>query len=147
MIMNNLNFDNYQHEINKYVNDLAAQLGHPQEKRRSLIIWKAVMHTIRDRIHLSESFDLISQLPLILKGIYVDQWRYSESPSKDYETIREMTEEVEKLQAHYGEEDFDWNISTEEIISRTMDSLKAYFSEGQLEHIKSQLPAEVKDLV
>jgi uncharacterized protein (DUF2267 family) len=145
--MDNLNFDKHYHEVNTYVNQLAEELGHPEERRRSLIIWRAVMHSIRDRIHLSESFDLISQLPLILKGIYVDQWEYSSSPPKDFQTVEEMKDEVKRTQAQFGEEDFDWKISTEDIISRTIDSLKVYFSEGQLEHIRAQLPEDVKNLV
>lgn len=145
--MNNLNLEKHFHEANEYINELSQQLGHPGEEQRVMMIWRAVMHSIRDRIPMAESLHLISQLPLILKGLYVDQWTYDRTPPKTYETVEEMTRSVEALQARYGEEEFDWNLSTEEIISITINSLRKYASDGQLDHIKSQMPGEVKELI
>jgi uncharacterized protein (DUF2267 family) len=84
---------------------------------------------------------------MIFKGIYVENWKFSEKPPKDFETIEEMKDEVEQIQAQYGERDFPWKKSTEEIISITIHSLKRYMNTAQLQHIKDQLPKEVKELV
>jgi uncharacterized protein (DUF2267 family) len=143
----NLSFEKFAKEAHDYVNELARELGHPEEKERVLKIWRAVMHTVRDRIHLGESMQLIDPLPMIFKGIYVEDWKYSEKPSKDFSTIEEMKEEVKRLQARYGEEDFPWSKSTEEIISITINSLDRFLQGNQLEHLKDQLPKEVKELV
>lgn len=105
------------------------------------------MHTVRDRIHLGESFQLIDPLPMIFKGIYVENWKYSEKPPKDFTSIEEMKEEVKAIQAQYGEQDFPWKKSTEEIISITINSLDKFMQGSQLQHIKDQLPKEVKELV
>lgn len=141
-----LELDSYIHEINDYISQLANDLGHPEEKQRVLIIWRAVMHTIRDRIQISESLDLISPLPLLLKGMYTVGWKYSETPPYDYETLEQMKTQVKALQNQYGEEDFDWNKSTDKIISIVLDSLERYFTEGQMNHIRGQLPEEVKQI-
>lgn len=143
----NLSFDKFSKEAYDYVNELARDLGHPEEKDRVLMIWRAVMHTIRDRIHLGESMQIMDPLPMIFKGIYVEDWKYSEKPPKDFSTIEEMKEEVKALQARYGEEEFPWKKSTEEIISITINSLKPYLQENQLQHLKDQLPKEVKEVV
>lgn len=143
----NLDFDKFVHEAHAYANKLADDLGHPDEKQRVMIIWRAVMHTIRDRIHISESLDLISSLPMILKGMYTMGWKYSEHPPYNYNTIEEMKKQVKLLQDQYGEEEFSWDLPTEEIISITLDSLERYFSEGLMEHIRGQLPKEVKTLI
>lgn len=147
--MNNSTVDveNYAHEVNEYVNKLALDLGHPKEQQRVLIIWRAVMHSIRGRITISESFDLMAPLPLILRGIYTTGWKYAETPPYDYKTIEEMKEQVKALQNQYGEQEFSWSKSTEEIISIVLDSLERYFTEGQFDHIRSQLPEEIKSLV
>ena len=143
----NLSFDKFSKEAYDYVNELARDLGHPEEKDRVLMIWRAVMHTIRDRIHLGESMQIMDPLPMIFKGIYVEDWKYSEKPPKDFSTIEEMKEEVKALQARYGEEEFPWKKSTEEIISITINSLKPYLQENQLQHLKDQLPKDVKEVV
>lgn len=141
----NLNFEKYVHETHEYVNQLASDLGHPNEQQRVMIIWRAVMHTIRDRIQISESLDLISPLPLILKGLYTMGWKFHESPPLNYTTIEEMKSAVKQNQDKYGESEFDWSKSTDEIIAITLDSLeKKYFTEGQMEHIRTQLPEGVR---
>lgn len=129
------------------MNLLARELGHPEEKERVIQIWRAVMHTIRDRIHPGESFQLFAPLPMIFKGIYVEDWKYSEKPKNKFATVEEMRQKVKKLQAQYGEKDFPWKKSTEEIISITIDSLRQFHDEAQLEHLREQLPADLKQLV
>lgn len=145
MAQSNLNFESFAQDAHEYVNDLARQLGHPEEKNRVLIIWRSVMHTVRDRIHLGESFQIMDPLPMIFKGIYVQNWKYSEKPPLDYETIEEMKTQVKKLQAMHGEEDFPWSKSTEEIISTTLNSLKKFINESQMEEIIDQMPKEIKE--
>jgi uncharacterized protein (DUF2267 family) len=147
--MNNskLDLEKHVHEVNEYINQLANDLGHPEEKQRVMIIWRAVMHTIRDRIQISESLDLLSPLPMILKGIYTTGWKYTESPPYDFTTIEQMKTQVKALQNQYGEQEFSWSKSTDEIISIVLDSLERYFAEGQMEHIRGQLPKEIKTLV
>ncbi|WP_340104751.1 DUF2267 domain-containing protein [Rhodohalobacter sp. 8-1] len=147
--MNNspVDVEKYVHDVNEYINQLAVDLEHPEEQQRVLRIWRAVMHTIRDRITISESFDLMAALPLILRGIYTTGWKYTESPKYDYDTVEEMKDQVKSLQSQYGEQDFNWMKSTEEIISIVLDSLERYFTDGQMKHIRSQLPKDIKTLV
>jgi len=147
MERSNVELDKFVHETHEYINQLARDLGHPEEKQRVMIIWRAVMHTIRDRIQISESLDLLSSLPMILKGMYTLGWKYSDSPPYTYDTIEQMKTRVKYLQNEYGEHDFPWSKSTEEIISIVLDSLEKYCSEGQMEHIRGQLPQEVKPIV
>ena len=84
---------------------------------------------------------------MILKGFYTMGWKYRETPPYNYNTIEEMKNQVKELQRQYGETDFDWNLSTEEIISITLDSLTRYLPENQMEHIRAQLPENVETLV
>lgn len=142
-----LNFDTFAQEAYEYVNELSRELGHPEEKERTLIIWRAVMHNIRDRIHMGESLQLIAPLPMILKGIYVEDWKFSEKPPKDFDTVEEFKDEVKAVQERYGEKDFPWKKSTEEIISITISSLSRYLKEEQLEHLRDQMPNDLKELV
>lgn len=144
MSKSDLSFDKFAQDANKYVNELAIDLGHPEEKSRVLKIWRAVMHTVRDRIHLGESLQVIDPLPMILKGIYVENWKFSEKPPLEYSSIEQMKNEVKKLQRYYGEEDFSWSKPTEEIIAITLHSLTRFMSKDQLQHLTGQMPKEIK---
>jgi len=55
-----------------------------------------------------------------------------------------MKTQVKALQNQYGESEFNWSKGTDEIISITLDSLRRYFTEGQMQHIRNQLPEEVQ---
>jgi|GEM_PF-942370 len=139
------NFDHFAQDAQKYVNELAEAVGYPEENTRALILWRAVLHTVRDRIHFGESLDLISSLPMIFKGIFVEDWKYTEKPPLDFDTIDKMKAEVEKRQKHYGEEDFDWDKSTEKLIGIILNSLLKYTPESQFQHVLGQMPKEIKE--
>lgn len=134
-----INFDKYAQEGNLFVKNLAEKLGHPNEVARTGILLRAVLHTLRDRITIGESLNMMAQLPMFLKAVYVEDWKYSEQPTK-ISTMEEFSEEVEKHQEQYGEQEFSWKKSTEELVQIILGELATYISQGEFEDIKSQLP-------
>lgn len=142
-----LNFNKYAQEGNEFLNKLAKDLGHPEEIGRAGIILRSVLHTLRDRITISESFNILSQLPMFLKAVYVEQWKYHDRP-ETYRKLEDFKNEVKKHQEQFGEQAFDWEMHTEEIIKTVLNRLKEdYINQGELEDIMSQLPEELEELV
>ena len=140
-----LQFDKHAQEANLFINDLADKLGHPDERGRSGILLRSVLHSLRDTITISESFNLISQLPMFLKGLYVDNWKYAEKPER-IKSVEEFKNKVKEKQDEYGEQEFDWEKSTEDLIRQVLEHLSQYITEGEAEDIISQLSAELKPL-
>jgi len=139
-----LNFDKYAQEGNEFINNLATKLGHPQEIARTGIILRAVMHTLRDRLTISESLHLLAQLPMFLKAVYVENWKYIEKPVR-FTTLDDLTDEVKKYQDNYGESEFNWEMHTKDIVRTVLEELGKFISKGESEHIKAQLPQELED--
>jgi uncharacterized protein (DUF2267 family) len=138
--------EKYYDEARSFISELSERLGHPEEEHRSVIILRAVLHSIRDRLTMSESLDLLAQLPMFLKGLYVENWQYREKPVK-ITTLDEFSDYVKKYQAENGERDFDWKESTLEIIETVLDVLTdRYITKGELEDIISQMPENLKEL-
>jgi uncharacterized protein (DUF2267 family) len=52
-----LDFNKYAQEGNEFLHSLAKELGHEKEINQTAIILKSVLHTLRDRITISESID------------------------------------------------------------------------------------------
>lgn len=146
MTDSNLGFEKFVQEANEYFNYLAEKLEHPGEQARASMIWRAVVHTIRGRIHMSEFLDFISPLPMLLKGMAIEGWKYHEKPEFKYETIEQMKTQVKAHQNEYGEYEFNWKIPTDEIITITLESMERYIPESQMEHIRGQLPVEVREV-
>lgn len=139
-------FDKFAQEGNEYLNELAAGMGHPEEEGQTYILLRSVLHVLRDRITISESFHVLSQLPMFLRGLYVEQWEYRETPLK-IDSLEEFKTAVKQEQAKLGEQQFDWGQHTEDLISMVLTSLGTrYLTEGQLQHIATQMPKELQGL-
>jgi uncharacterized protein (DUF2267 family) len=138
-----LHFDKYAQEGNEFVKNLSEKLGHPDEIGRTGIILRAVLHTLRDRLIVSESLDLLAQLPMFLKAVYVENWKFLEKPTR-ITTLDEFTDEVKKHQYQYGEYEFSWEKPTKEIVAIVLNELGNYITEGETRHILAQLPKELE---
>lgn len=139
-------FDKHVKEINTYLKELSFELGHENDTEQTVRLLRAVLHTIRDRITIPESIDLLAQLPMMLKAIYVEQWSCHEKPPLSFDDIEGFTEAVKNKQAQFGERKFDWNESTEELAMIVISSLRKYITDGQAIHVMDQMPKEVKEL-
>jgi uncharacterized protein (DUF2267 family) len=139
-----INFNKYAEEGNLFVKNLAKSFGHPDEIGRTGIVLRAVLHTLRDRITISESLSLMAQLPMFLKAIYVDTWKFRETPLRMNK--EEFLKEMERHQDQYGEYEFSWDMSTEDIVKTVIKELSNYISKGELEDIMAQLPADIEEM-
>jgi uncharacterized protein (DUF2267 family) len=83
---------------------------------------------------------------MFLKALYVDNWKYTEKPLK-LTTRAAFVAEVEKYQKQYGEQEYSWKKSTEEIIKIVLRELGNYISKGEYEDIIAQLPEDLKELL
>ncbi len=138
-----INFDKYAQEGNAYINSLAQKLGHAEEKARTGILVRAVLHALRDRITIAESFNLMAQLPAFLKAVYVDNWKYKEKPDS-LRDRQDFLSRVEENQQMYGEQDFSWNKSTGELTGIVLESLHGYLTKGEIEDVMAQLPEDLE---
>ncbi len=140
-----IQFEKFTQDANLFVKDLAQKIGHPNETGRTGILLRSVLHALRNSITISESFDLIAQLPMYLKGLYVDNWKYDPTPEK-VKTLEEFKTMVKNNQVAYGEDSFDWQQPTEELIRKVLEHLSQYITKGEAEHIISQLSTDLKEL-
>ena len=140
-----INFNKYAEEGNLFVKNLAKTFGHPEEIGRTGIILRAVLHTLRERITVSESISMIAQLPMFLKAIYVDTWKYREKPVRLNKEA--FLKEVERHQDQYGEYEFSWEKSTEEIVKTAINKLGTNITKGEFEDIVAQLPNELEEMI
>jgi uncharacterized protein (DUF2267 family) len=139
-----IHFQKFAQEGNEFINDLSDKLGHPGDLSQTGILFRAVLHTLRDRITVAQSLNLISQFPMFIKALYVEQWKYKD-PTK-IKNMDEFCEAVEHEQKIFKETRFDWPESTEELTKIVFHSLEKYLSPGQIEDVVAELPSGLKHL-
>lgn len=138
------NINKFAQEGFTFVNELSNELGHPGENEATARLLRSVLHVMRDRITMSENLDVIAQLPMFLKAVYVEQWKYREKPLK-FESMEEFCNQVKEHQSRMGEREFNWNEPTDVLVLRTFRALRKYLTQGAAGHILDQMPKEIKE--
>ena len=139
-----LDFEKYAAKGNELLNVLAEDLNVPRDKAGRIL--RSVLHVLRNHISIDESFQVLSQLPMALKGVYVDQW----NPSEEYHRIHKLEEffdEVRKEDKGLAGYDFGNNQKAKEAVSAVFKALTYYLSEGEVEDFIAMLPVELKKFI
>lgn len=137
-----VNFAEYNQKGHEFVKEVAQELKTPEDINHAGRVLTAVLHAIRDTITPEESLHLISQLPMWVKAIYVDEWKLSRPPGR----IRHMSDFINDVRGNSGRtagRDFGNDEETRTTIEAVFRVLKRHVSEGEIEDIKSQLPEEM----
>lgn len=130
--------DNAAHKTSEWVSELDEIYGW-NDKQNSYQAFRAVLHTIRDRLTGEESAQLAAQLPLVIKGMYFDGW----SPARKQEKWRSRDEFFQRLMSEYGGSE---ELSPQQMARGTFEMLNRHVSHGELAEVKSMLPKDVRNL-
>jgi uncharacterized protein (DUF2267 family) len=136
-------FNRYASRGNEFISQLAEELNMPYDKPRAYRILKAVLSSIRNHITPEESTQLIAQLPMALKSIYVDGWQIGKK-NKRVDTIKEFIDEVYYNSGGYRGRAFNNRIEVEAGIKAVLNVLKKYISEGEFEDVLMCLPSPLR---
>lgn len=139
-----LDFEKYASKGNEFVKLVAEDLKVPREKAGRII--RAVLHSLRNRISHEESFQLMAQLPMVLKGVYVDGWKFE----KDFNRISHLDDflsEVRKEDGGLAGYDFGNNERAKIAVAAVFKAMHYFVSEGELNDIISAMPADLKTFI
>lgn len=139
-----MKFEQYSQDAREFVNEIAVELGDPANKAQAERIMTSVLHTVREVLSPEESLHFISQLPMLMKGIYVNGW-HLETKNR----IRSMTEFTEclKLQSpRTAAQDFGNEEKAEANTRAVLRVVRRHVATGEIKDIVSQFPPDLADL-
>jgi uncharacterized protein (DUF2267 family) len=73
-------FDKTLQTTNLWLREIGAVIG--PDRQLAWHVLGAVLHTLRDRLPLGLAAHLGAQLPLLVRGLYYDQWHPRQNPLK-----------------------------------------------------------------
>ena len=99
---------------------------------------RAVLQTLRDRLPANEAAHLAAQLPILVRGIFYEGWRPSDSPdSTDYRLfLQKITDKIVTPRS----------IDPEAITKHVFGVMQDFLAEGELDKIRKILPKEFQEL-
>lgn len=130
-------FEKSIQKTNQWLEELAQELGSdPQQACHAL---RGALHALRDRLTVDEACDLGSQLPLLVRGLYYENWNPAHNPTAERD-LRSFLQRVEK------ELNNATPFAPEEAARAVFRLLSRHCSEGQIHHVRSNLPREIASL-
>ena len=139
-----MNFEEYAPEANKFVREIAEALENREDTNQAYRVMKSVLHTLREVLSPEESLHLIAQLPMSIKGVYVDGWHL---PAK--KKLRSMGEFLERLReqnAPSAARDFGNDETAKHHVKCVFNVIKRRVATGEIQHMMDQFPMELAEL-
>jgi len=131
-------FERSRQKAAPWLDELMGKLGW-DDRHRTYEALGVVLHAFRDRLPLQECVSLGAQLPLLLRGLYYQNWDLSEYPRK-YRHAREFLSRVRGgLLAHRLED-----APEERVVEAVTELLMERLSSGELETVRRALPPEIR---
>src|SRR6187551_913399 len=102
-----MDFETYAKEGKAFINLVCEELEIPADKANRVVM--VILHALRNRLTHEESFELLAQLPMSLKGVYVDGWKFNRD-NNPIDHMYDFLEEVRKEDGGRSGYDFDNNL-------------------------------------
>jgi uncharacterized protein (DUF2267 family) len=121
---------------NIWLNEICETLGPDRQ-----IAWKVlstVLHKLRDRLPVELAAHLGAQLPLLVRGVYYDQYLPATQPT-DWHTADEFIEEVGKWLSDIRP------VNPKDAISAVFTLLSRHIAPGEIDKVRQALPHQIRD--
>lgn len=140
------NFDKHQQHATAFIHEVANELNTDDLDKAGRILI-TVLHTLRDRILPQESLDLIAQLPVYIRAAYTDGWRLSDKVERSHTREGFFNNVKKHAVAGINTTDFDDDEDVEAKVRAVFRVLERHVPEGEVAHLKSQLPEPIAELL
>jgi len=130
-------FDKTLETTHIWLNEICADLG--PDKQVAWKVLSTVLHKLRDRLPIGLAAHLGAQLPLLVRGVYYDQFEPSKLPT-ECNSREEFVAEVAEWLSDTRPVDPDLAVrSVFRVLSR-------HISEGQVAKVREALPRSLKQM-
>lgn len=138
-----LNFENFAAKGNEFINTLDRELGDKGRDHAARVL-RCVLRALRCRLSVEESLHLLSQLPMVIKAVYVDGWK----PTRQRKRIKNMEDFADEVIREDGLTAWRDFANREEAIvavKAVMRTLSTYVSAGEMADVSTIFPSSMKE--
>jgi uncharacterized protein (DUF2267 family) len=133
-------FDTTIEKTNQVLRAIEDAYGWPRHRRpQAYAALRTVLHALRDRLTVEESADLAAQLPMLLRGVYVEGWKPSKVPLK-----MDREEFLERIRREFT---YDVEGTTRRLVRVVVQSLRGFITDGEWEDVTSNLPKDLAEVL
>lgn len=129
---------------NEFVRLVGEELEVPLDIAGSII--RAVFHALRNRLSHEESFQLMAQLPVALKGAYVDGWKFNKDSNR-ISLVNDFIDELRKEDRGLSGYDFSNDSKAKIAVTTVFKALNYFVSEEEMKDMVDILPADLQKFI
>ncbi len=131
-------FDSTLQKTHSWLRELMESGGYADEKEACGVL-RVVLHAIRDHLCVDEVADLAAEMPMLIRGIYYEQWKPSATPAHE-RTAAGFIARIQAQLAPYKD------VDAEEAVFAVFHLLNDHISAGELSDVRGALPHHIRDL-
>ena len=131
-------FDKTLQATHTWLDQISTQIG--PDRQLAWRVLGAVLRALRDRLPIGLAAHLGAQLPLLVRGLYYDQWRPSEEPRHPMRSRDEFLAQVAD-----GLSDIR-PVNVAKATHAVFAVLDHYVDPGQIKKVQDALPHEIREL-
>lgn len=120
-----------------WVYELADDLNWREPRAYHLL--RCVLHTLRDWLPLEEMTDLSAQLPVLIRGIYFENWKPMATPVRN----RGKEHFISRVKDAFPD---DQSINAEQAVVAVFSLLDRHISQGEIVQVRNSLKKAMRDL-
>jgi uncharacterized protein (DUF2267 family) len=137
-------FEKYAMKGNEFLHRLENNLR-TSDRAHAARVLRSTLRVLRNHITFEESLQLLSQLPMAIKSVYVDGWR--KGSHKKIKTVDDFLIEIIQEEGDAVFQDFR---SKEDVIAgvrAVVDTMRLYVSAEEMEQALGTLPRSIREMV
>lgn len=129
-------FDKTIQTTHIWLNEITEVIG--PDRHLAWKVLSTVLHKLRDRLPVDVSAHLGAQLPLLIRGVYYDQYQPSKQPTSGRD-LDEFVAEVQEWLADVRP------VNARDAVDAVFPTLSRHVPEGQLVIVRNALPGSLRD--
>ena len=130
-------FDRTLETTHIWLNEICNDLG--PDKQLAWKVLSTVLHKLRDRLTINLAAHLGAQLPLLVRGVYYDQYDPGHMPSEARSRDEFVAEVGEWLKDSRP-------VDVDEAVRSVFRVLSRHISEGQINKVRDALPKSLRQM-
>jgi uncharacterized protein (DUF2267 family) len=131
-------FDDTIQKTNIWLKEIGETLGR-DNRRLAYRALRAVLHALRDRMTIEEAAHLSAELPMLVRGIFYEQYRPTDMPAK----IREQQEFLDLINREIADAP---ELPPQEAAKAVFLCLNRHLDPHQAIHARDMMPESIRRL-
>lgn len=132
-------FDTTLQKTNELLGEIESEFGWEDRRNQSYKALRSVLHALRDRLPIDDAVNFAAELPLLVKGIYYDNWSSEDVPMR-----MNKEEFLGRVRQDFL---FEVEGGIEHLTRVVLDKVLNHIDPGEREKLIRMLPDDIADLL